>query len=150
MNKLKTILFVCSGNTCRSPMAKVILEEQLKLLGLGANFVIDSAGIAAVDHQSAHPNAQKAVINLFNQDLLATHRSKSLTKQLIQQADLILAMAGYMKYGLPLQKTRTLSEYAGESGDIPDPFGADLANYMSCAGTLNRLIGIIIPNLQHL
>lgn len=97
----KRILFVCGGNTCRSPMAKVILEQMLKAKGQLDRFEIVSAAYGSPTYEGASNNAREAIKKLFGADLLASHRAKKLTPDLIEQADLILVMEARMKKGFP-------------------------------------------------
>ena len=141
------ILFVCGGNTCRSPLAKVILEQKLKARGQLDRFQVDSAAYDDRSHQWASTNARRAVTKLFGHDLLASHNAKKLTPDLVEQADLILVMEARMKTGLPPEKTWTLKEYAGRSGYIADLFGDSLEVYLSCAHEISSALEDILPKL---
>jgi hypothetical protein len=68
MSNPKRILFICGGNTCRSPMAKVILEEKLKNTGKIDEFLIDSSAYGYPTSQGASPNAREAIKQLFGED----------------------------------------------------------------------------------
>ena len=141
------ILLVCVGNTCRSPMAKVIMEQKLKAKGKLNEFEIDSAAYDSPTYQSATKQGRQAIMRLYGEDLLASHQSKKLTSSLFQQADLILVMTTRMKDGLPAEKTYTLKEYAGEAGSIADPFGGDVGTYMRVAKEISDTVDKIIPKL---
>jgi len=143
----KSILFVCSGNTCRSPLAKVILEQKLKARGQLDRFQVDSAAYDGPTHQWASINARRAVRILFGDDLLASHNAKRLTPDLVEQADLILVMEATMKTGLPSQKTWTLKEYGGGSGDVADLFGDSLEVYLNRAHEISRALEDILHKL---
>ena len=143
----RKILFVCGGNTCCSPMAKVILAQKLKARGQIERFEIDSAAYDGTTYPGASKNARATIKKLFGSDLLASHDAKKLTPELMEWADLILVMGPRMKEGLPKEKTRTLKEYAGESGDIADPFGGSLDTYLKCAREISdifRLLGKLV------
>jgi protein-tyrosine-phosphatase len=144
----KTILLICSGNTCRSPMAKVILEHKLKERGQLDRFEIDSAAINGTSHSDASENARTVIIKIYGQDLLANHKPKKLTDELTKQADLILAMTGAIKNTLPQGKSWTLKEYAGETGDVADPFGGSLDTYLKCAKEISSLLEKVLPKLK--
>ncbi len=144
----RRILLVCGGNTCRSPMAKVILKQKLKAIGQLDKFEIDSAAYDGPTDPSASSNARGAIKKLFWDDLLASHKAKKLSSSLVEQADLILVMGARMKKGMPSGKTWTLKEYAGESGDIADPFGGNLDVYLKCAHEISNAIEAIIPKLE--
>lgn len=126
------ILFVCTGNTCRSPMAaslfnKVAIEKNLDVR-------IESAGIFANDGEGA---SNEAIIAMKNYDIdLLPHHSQSINSELIEKSDLILTMTAAHKMVLAPSapdKTFTLCEYAGIDGDIDDPFGGDVEEYEECA-----------------
>ena len=146
----RAILIVCSGNTCRSPMAKVILEQKLKSLGRIGEFEIDSAAYDWPTYETATKEAREAIERLYGEDLLASHRSKKLTTNLIQQAELILVMCTRMKEDLPAEKTYTLKEYAGEKGDIADPFPeGDEGTYLELADDISQVAYKIVQRLLH-
>ncbi|MFH0960772.1 MAG: low molecular weight protein arginine phosphatase [Pseudomonadota bacterium] len=144
----KMILLVCGGNTCRSPMAKVILEQKLKAAGLSDLFDVDSAAYDGPTCSGASDNARAAVKKLFGEDLLASHKAKKLAPGLVAKADLILVMAARMKNSLPTKKTWTLKEYAGSSGDVRDPIGGGLEVYLSCAGEISEALDAVVAKLS--
>ena len=143
----KRIMLICNGNTCRSPMAKVILEAKLKKAGKIDEFIIDSAAYGYPTYQGASSNAREAIKELFGEDLLVSHKAKKLTPDLVEQADLILVMGEGMKEGLPPDKTWTLKEYAGGIGDVADPLGGTLGPYLECAKEISSLLEKVLPNL---
>jgi|WetSurMetagenome_2_1015567.scaffolds.fasta_scaffold18688_5 protein-tyrosine-phosphatase len=133
MQNCKSILIICSGNTCRSPMAKVILEERLKTEGLEKQIKVDSAAYGEPTGTSAHLQARQVIKDLYGEDLLAGHIPKKLTDVMVDEADLILVMEDYMKAGLPLQKVVVL--------DIPDPYNSGFREYGLCARALIQSVG---------
>jgi protein-tyrosine-phosphatase len=142
---------ICSGNTCRSPMAKVILEQKLKSLGSIDDFEIDSAAYDRPTYGAATKEAREAIKRLYGDDLLASHRSKALMKDLIRRAELILVMCTRMKAHLPPEKTDAFKEYAGEKGDtdIHDPSGGDEDTYFRLANEMSQLADRIVQRLLH-
>jgi protein-tyrosine-phosphatase len=143
----KKILIVCGGNTCRSPMAKVILEQKLKTIGKLDAFEVDSAGYDGPTLAGASANAKVAIKQLFGQDLLASHQAKKLTSELADKADLILVMAARMQKRLPPEKTWTLKEYAGGSGDVNDPYGGSVVVYLDCASEISTALDAAVTKL---
>lgn len=135
------LLFVCSGNTCRSAMAaaemnKIVTENDMDIY-------IDSAGLFANPGESASENAVKALKKRGID--LTSHRAKQLTKELADEADLILVMTDIQKQifeqmGFDSAKVRTLKEYAGSEGDVEDPYGGNEAVYDETAEELYDLL----------
>ena len=134
------ILFVCTGNTCRSPMAayimdKIAVENDLDIL-------IESAGIFAEGGQPASENAVKAMAEMGID--ITEHRTQPVTEELIKKSDIILTMTqGQKKLLEPLAKDKvyTLLEYSGGEGDISDPYGGDLEEYKETAQEIYRCGG---------
>ena len=139
MGTRRIVLFVCGGNTCRSPMAKVILEQMLKEKGLGTQFEVDSAARHRPDGTSAHPNSRETIKELYHDDLLADHVPKGLTTDIVEKADLIMVMEDHMKPGLPVEKVVVLR--------IADPFGPDIGKYKTCATTIERRLKELWPTI---
>ncbi len=143
----KQILLICGGNTCRSPMAKVILADKLKKASKHEAFMIDSAAYDYPTYQGASTHAREAIKQLFGEDLLVSHTAKKLTPDLVEGADLILVMGAGMKKGLPQEKTWTLKEYAGGTGDVVDPFDGNIDTYVTCAKEISNLLEKVLPKL---
>ena len=144
MTKRNLLLFVCTGNTCRSPLAKVLAEKILREEGQD-NWRADSAGTAALYGMSASGQAIAAA-DALGLDL-SLHQSKPLTDKLVREADLILTMTGAHKQAI-LQaapeasgKVFTLAEFAGSECDVADPIGGSTALYLETAEHLQRLLG---------
>ncbi|HUW64770.1 MAG TPA: low molecular weight protein arginine phosphatase [Spirochaetia bacterium] len=140
---MATILFICSGNTCRSPMAAAMAGRYLALAG--SPVPVASAGVDACAGRAA---SALAVTVMEQMGLsLAGHRACRVTPGDLRQADLVLAMEGWQLGVLAAldpsaaRRSFTLTAFTGEPGDVSDPFGGDLAVYRQCARELDRLVG---------
>lgn len=129
---MKRLLFICTGNTCRSSMAEGLAKMIFKESGL-SEWQIHSAGTFAVKDQQANSKAIK-VAKDKNIDL-SQHKSKSVPIN-IEDYDLILTMTKSHKnqietlYNIDKGNIFTLNEYAhGTEEDIIDPFGREIAVY---------------------
>ncbi|MGE5554130.1 MAG: low molecular weight protein arginine phosphatase [Betaproteobacteria bacterium] len=156
---MKSVLFVCTGNTCRSPMAEALLRDRLEKLGI-SGVSVGSAGLAAVAGASATPEAIR-VLGEVGIDH-SSHRSRPWTEDLADR-DLILTMeqrhkeAILQRFPLLAGRVFTLKEFAGhrpEEGDVEDPLkclydpGCDpLEEYRKTRVELEGAIEAMIPRL---
>jgi protein-tyrosine phosphatase len=146
------ILFVCTGNTCRSPLAEVLACAELERRGWH-HVRIGSAGIAAHEGDAASEYAVE-VARRRGLDI-AEHRSRSLTPELVDWADLVLGMSPSHLWAVEQlggeDRATLLSDFAagheGGAHAIPDPFGLDAAAYEETIGELDRLIRAALDRL---
>ena len=153
---MKNILFVCTGNTCRSSMAEALFKAMLVDLDRNIDdLVIHSAGIYAEDNQNASPGA---IIAMENRGIdLKNHRSRSLTKEMVDDADLVLTMTSSHKSAilnsLPRSegKVYTLKEYANLEGnlDVSDPFGKRMEIYDETAEEIKEALKKVIEKIDN-
>lgn len=145
------VLIVCTGNTCRSPMAEGILRDLA--LKNDMDLEVKSAGTYAYDGDSASDNAITAMRDI-NIDI-SNHKSRLIHKELIDEADLILTMSSSHKKAIVSKfpeardKTYLLNDYAfGEIKDIEDPFGGSLSYYEKARDEIYRALEKIVNSEQ--
>ncbi len=139
MMKYKKILFVCTGNTCRSPMAEAIYRH----LTEGHQLQPASRGTVVLFPEPSNPKADTVLEN--HNLVLQNHISRQLMKEDMDEGTLILTMTEKLKQHIQetfsiTENLYTLKEYNGESGDVSDPYGGTLVDYEECYNELTRLI----------
>lgn len=129
-----TIVFVCTGNTCRSPMAESLMRAELSRRGVAA--VVTSAGLSAM----GEPAADHAVTVMEECGLNITrHRSRPLTKELADSADHLVVMTENHR-ALLLAAGVESTKISLPTGGVPDPFGGSLEVYRRTRDALQAII----------
>ena len=138
------ILFVCTGNICRSPMAMGLFNMRARDLGDHREFVAESAGTWGVEGEPATAFANQLMAQR-QIDILA-HRGRTVTREMIEQASVVIVMTKNHRDALSAEfpssrsKLHLMSELGDRLYDINDPYGGSLDEYAHCAQELENLL----------
>ena len=122
------ITFICTGNTCRSPMAEGIAREIISKKYPDSGITVSSAGVATCNGAPASQHSIDVCAEIGID--ISSHRSQKLNPEIIEKTDLFAVMTQSHKYymmpwGIPAEKIVVL-------GDISDPYGGDEDEYSAC------------------
>jgi protein-tyrosine phosphatase len=137
------VLLVCTGNTCRSPMAAALMQKKiLDRFGGTADSIpiaVTSAGVSAMGGDPASSGARQAIRNYGLN--LESHQSTPIQEYMVEQADLVLVM-GFRHRSILCSQWPEYADkvfmLAGDQGDISDPFGGPIEVYEHCAKQIDR------------
>lgn len=142
---MKQVLFICTGNTCRSPMAEALLRHYGE-----EHFEVQSAGVFAAVGSDASVHAKSA---LGEKGISIAHASQQVTEELLEWSDVVLTMTTGHKQLLLAHhpevngKVHTLYEFVeGTNKDISDPFGGSLAVYKATLEEMEQLVQTLLKN----
>jgi len=150
-----TILLVCTGNTCRSPMAEALLRSKLMLRFEQADssqpmmFKVVSAGVAA---QPGGPASDGALHVMQERGMdLDNHQSRSISQGLLERSDLILTMTSNHRQAIlsrwPQVSSKTFC-LAPTGGEVSDPYGGTVDAYRKCADLIDQFLDNWIEKLD--
>lgn len=146
------VMFICTGNTCRSPLAEGMLRRMLADRHVDG-VTVSSAGTGA--WAGAPASEGSYLVALEDGVDLSAHRAQPLTPELAASADLILTMSRSHRQRLNElglgDRTFLLGEYAGRSGtaaEVDDPYGGSLSDYRDTYLQLKELLGAVVQRLE--
>lgn len=151
---MRSVLFICSANQLRSPLAEVLFKELVRRKGKGEAWQIASAGVWALE---GSPAALSAVRAAAARGLnLSAHSARRVTRELLEQSDLVLVMerehleAIHEKWPALDGPVHLLSRMAGEAGEVEDPMGLPFERVRSLVTELERLLEAGWPRILQL
>ena len=154
-SKVFSVLFVCTGNTCRSPMAEVMLRAALAEARETEGSVEVKVASAGTDASPGERVSEQAIAALERLGLPASgRRARRLTDRRVRAADLVLTMTEAQKHRIcerwpeARAKTFVISEFSGsDRPGIQDPIGGSERVYGACARELRGEITRLVPRL---
>jgi protein-tyrosine phosphatase len=151
----RRVLLVCTGNTCRSPMAVGLLRRALaRKLGLGDReldrfgYSVESAGLVA--HGGAPPTSHAVEILREEGIDISLHRTRTLSREMIRDSDLVLAMTEAhlsLVRELAPECDHKVQLLDPEGEDVPDPFGGEREAYRACLERIRRGVESVVEKL---
>jgi protein-tyrosine-phosphatase len=153
---MPSLLFVCTRNICRSPMAVALMRKRLKALSGSDPWHVDSAGTWTRDGLPASKYAVEVIAERKTGDDLRSHRSKQVSEELLVAFDLILTMERGHKEALQVEfpavaeRVYLLSEMIGEAWDVEEPFGESIKIYREAAQTIDDILNRGIDRIVEL
>lgn len=135
------ILFVCHGNTCRSPMAEGLFKQLSS--SSAVEFAVSSAGVGAVNGDAPATNAVN-VCKALGVDI-SGHKARNIQEVDITKKDLLVVMTmsqaqALMQCGIPQNKIYILN--------VPDPFGGDMEIYKACCDAIKTQLEILLEYIE--
>ena len=148
-----SILVVCTGNTCRSPMAEVLLKKHLEehFAGQPSGTILPSVASVGLAAMPGDPASPQSVEVMSERGLdLSDHQSQPLGEQALQSADLVLTMTRSHRDGILMRwpdASDRVFTLRRDGGDISDPVGSPVEIYKACADQIDRELAAWVAEL---
>ena len=143
---MPTIVFVCTANICRSPVAEALFRDWLRRRPEAGEWRVSSAGTWADDGLPASAYSVDVLAGLGLD--LSPHRSRRVERDLMASADLVLCMTRSQREALQVEfpdlagRIQLLTAMAGPAYDVADPYGGPRQGYVDMAAEIKHLLDI--------
>ena len=145
MENVVKVLFVCTGNTCRSPMAEYYFNSEIKKNG-GKSAVAGSCGLFA---NPGEPMSKNALEVLASKNIAGgEHRSRQIDTDVVKNSDLVCAVTSRHEARLKQRFPEFAEKISAMAEEIGDPFGGSLESYERCFESIQKSVDIIIKSLS--
>ncbi len=141
---MPTVVFVCTANICRSPVAEALFADWLRKRAVPGDWRVSSAGTWAEPGAPASAYSRE-VLGVLGLDLIL-HRARRVDQAMIEDADLLLCMTRSQREALQAEfpalagRIQLLSAMAGPAYDISDPYGGPRGGYVVMVAEMQRLV----------
>ena len=144
------VLFVCTGNTCRSPMAAALFNHRFSKKE--GDWQADSAGLFAADGAPITATARDVLassgVTATPRNNYPAHKAKSVTRELVESADRVIAISASHALELTLRFPDCAAKIERMPMDIADPYGGDEAIYRTCLAEIGYCLTILFPSKE--
>ncbi|XOF33604.1 MAG: hypothetical protein ACL93V_16670 [Candidatus Electrothrix sp. YB6] len=151
IKKSKVLVYLSTGGTCRDPIAKVITEQLLNEKGLNLKLEIKAMAVSDSSDLKVSYGAKYAIKSVYGKDLLSNHKCRQITKDIFENADLIIVMSQdvlkmlELKFPQRNERVYLFKEFFGLSGDVTNPWpdGQDeetLKRYLNCVNEIKSVL----------